>query len=423
MFLCCLLATLWVSGASAVQDARIVWEKSQPTAVGICSMSAGERWALTSYLPGGAGADIIIRDMLTGDIRYSYHFEGPEFQKNINIVFGKDSTTIQIAMEGVRCMLFTLETATGQVRDSLEFPFSRQGMTAMVPFPDRKRWILSCPNGLYICSVETRKIDTVFFDDTSSFRDRIGNIGGATWIGISDDETQIYTHGKGDLTGDSPARLCAWDTQTLKQIYQFDDSKSLRWVPMRNPQSGFIALLRLGTVYPDETQGWLYDLRTGKEVRTLPYVGQNSYYYMSLSKDGKYLGYQTQDQTGYPVRFMDTETGVTFAQYTTISSVYVIQFLTGPTLDVFIPAPGFNSVLLRLDPATSIPADGNLNGNGLQCTVQPNPSDGGAVVKITLATSATVMLRLVATDGGVVLDNNLGTLDAGEHSVPVHPSL
>lgn len=419
MFLCCLLATLSIYGASAVQDAQIVWEKPHPPrAVDICSMSAGERWALTSDMPRGAGADIIIRDMLTGDILYSYHFEGPEFQKNMNIVFGKDSTTIQVAMEGVRCMLFTLETATGRVRDSFEFPFRRQGMTAMAPFQNRKRWILSCDPGLYICNVETGKTDTVFYDDTTFSQDRIGNLGGATWIGISDDETQFYTSGGKDL-GDRPARLCAWDTKTLKQIYQWDDSKYFGWVPMRNPQSRYIAVLRLGKVYPDQPRGWLHDLRTGKEVWTLPNVG-DGYDLMSISKDGNILGYQTHTGFSKPIRFMNIETGKVFAEYLPMNGVNVIQFLSGPTLDVFLPTTTYNSVLLRLDPATGVPAAAEQNGNHLQCTVQPNPSDGGTVVKITMATSASVTLRLVATDGSVAQDNSLGMLEAGEHSVPVH---
>lgn len=412
----CLLATLAVSALHAMQDAQIVWEKPMNQAAGLCSMSAGERWALTIDNPLGAGTKVLIRDMESGDVRYGFHFESPSRQIIKNVVFGRDSTTILLVVEGVPAMIYTLSTSTGVVVDSVDITsisMRLSGIAMGQPFADKQRWILSGQLGLFIFNTETKKTDTVYTKGLND--DSIGNTNGARWIGISQDESQFYTLGNGPGSGGAPERLCAWDAETLDQIYQIEDNEIFTWRPMSNPQSRYIAMVRGKTSSPDQPQGYLYDLRTGMEVRSLPNIGGYDYEYMSLTKDGRYLGYQSS--VGQTIHFMDTETGMSLGQYQTTNVVKVIQFLTGTTLEAYIPRPGPNSVRVRVHPTTDTPTE--ASSNPLRCTVLPNPAVGGTVVKLNLSAAFAVTLRLVASDGIIIQDCNLGLLEAGEHDVTV----
>lgn len=364
-------------------------------------------------------------------------FEVPLPEKIINVVFGKDSETVDIVTDGFQCYLYSITTTTscsnvtGRRVDTVELPRQNGFITAAFPFADRIRWILSASDGLYIFNRQTKTVDTVYFTNSEP-SNTYANYRGASWIGVSEDETQIYTSGKSEYTGDFPSRLCAWDSKTFKQIYQLDDTNTFSWKPVRNQRSTHIVFTRAMATSPTEVQGYLYDLRTGKEDRALPYVGPNGYSILSLSRDGKYLAYQAKDSTMYPVRFLSTETGKVLGQFMQgFNENLVIQFLFASTLDVFIPnaylADGpcpFSQygVRLRLEPPTGVPLAIEPNSQVLQCTVQPNPSEGGTVVTITLATPETVTVQLVATNGNVVLDNNLSLLEAGEHCIPVRAS-
>lgn len=186
---------------------------------------------------------------------------------------------------------------------------------------------------------------------------------------------------------------------------------------MQNPQSRYILARLLNWSYSDGSVGELYDLRTGALVRHISGFKPSSIGSVSLSPDGKYIGYLSYESSARLVRFMDTESGVALGEYLSATAAPVIQFLSGPTLGAFIPFTGWNSVRLGIDPTTEVVSD--EVGNYLHCSVQPNPADGSAVVKVVITLPSAVSMRLVATDGKIVQETALGILSAGAHSVPV----
>ncbi|CAN5505841.1 hypothetical protein BH10BAC6_BH10BAC6_09520 [soil metagenome] len=421
-----LLASMWTPSVQAMQDAQIVWENRNYTHIfpQFSSVSSDEKWVLTVDVSSSTSVEILIRNLETGEQLPMIYFGVELPQKIINVVFGKDSSTVDVVTEGFYSYIVTLSTSTGQPVDTIVVPLPNGIMSAAFPFADRARWIISASDGLFIFNRQSKTVDTVyctFGDHTNTY----ANYRGATWIGISEDESQFYTSGSTSTTGEVPSRLCAWDTKTLAQIYQRDDNPLFSWKPVRNQQSACVPFMMLATEsLPNEVQGYIYNLRTGTEVRALPFVYQYGYSFVSLSIDGLYIGYQARDSNQDPIRFMSTETGIVFGQHLQRNHQnQVIHFLSGSNLDVYIPDSypnefGFG-VRLRLDRPTDVRLCCEPGSSDLHCSVQPNPSDGGTVVTFVLAASTMVTIRLVATDGSIINEHRLGILEAGEHSIPI----
>lgn len=410
MIICCMVSAQQGATAQASGGVKIVWQKPMNQEVAAVVMSPGGRWAMTADGFGSNTRKIRIRDMETGDVVRD--LVGPVY---VCFVFGQDSTTYMTVTGLKPFKVSSFSTSTGGVVDSAIGPSFNEVIMSVYPFADRVRWVVSTFYGLFIYNTMTKQTDT-FYVDSSPFPPPIGNYGGATWIGISEDEKQMYTYGKG-ADGESPIRLCAWDVSTRKLVYQKEQSQCFSWIPMTTLQSRFIIGWISSQCNSEGAILEIYDLKTGELVRQIPGYRPIMGIGTSLSIDGRYLANQTARDSEKPVQLVDTEYGNVLGEYVSTTGVRGVQFLPGPDVSVLLAFTSWQSARLSVDPTTDVLQESA--SNTLKCAVLPNPGDGTVAVSITLTEPAPVKLRLVSTEGKVVQESDLGQTDAGTHIVPV----